>query len=40
MVETLKFRNGQLISYCIYNGCNYLSVLVLKLIYVNEKGPC
>ena len=24
----------------LYNGCNYLSMLGLKLIHVNKRGPC
>ena len=34
----LKFGNGLVISYHIYKGCNYLSMLGLKLIRVCKRG--
>ena len=35
----LKHGYGWVISPTLYNRCNYLTMLALKLIYVNKKGP-
>ena len=38
-VASLKFRNGFMISSHTNNGCIYLSMLGIKLIHVNKRGP-
>ena len=37
-VAPFKYWNGQVISPHTYNGCNYLSMLGLKLIHVSKRG--
>ena len=37
-VAPLKFRNVWIIHFTLYNGCDYLSMLVLKLIHVSKRG--
>ena len=36
MVQPLKFRNGLIISPTLYQACDYLSMLGLKLNHVNK----
>ena len=36
---SLKFRNTQMISLLLYNACDHLSMLGLKLNFVSKKGP-
>ena len=36
--QPLKFGNWQVISSHIYNGCDYLSLLGLRLIHVSKRG--
>ena len=33
------FRNGKVIHPTVYNGCNYLSMMGLKLNHVSKRGP-
>ena len=40
MVAPLKFRNGWVISPTLYQACNYLSMLGLKLNHVSKRGHC
>ena len=35
-----SLRTDALICLTLYNGCNYLSMLRLKLIHVSKKAPC
>ena len=38
-VQPLKFGNGYVISSTLYQACDYLSMLVLKLNHVSRRGP-
>ena len=39
MVALLKFGNGSIIYFTLYNGCNYLSMLGLKLNHFSKRHP-
>ena len=39
MVQLLKFKNGYVISSHTFNGCDYISMLGLKLNHVSRSGP-
>ena len=39
MVAYLKFENGLVIHPTVYNGRNYLPMLVSKVIHVSKMGP-